>query len=699
MINRVEYELFSNNTNEKLDALVCDPYEILVSYPLFLNRFDDFEGTDNKNSYLEKFKIGKDLYEHDNTINTFDYNSFVYKNFCKGLEYKGKDLVFEDRYKNLYPNNILLCENNCTINNTDFDNQRINCLCTYKNEFDFGREEKVDDIFNNPNFYIPTQSPANAEAIKCLFNFTAKQTITTNVAFYYCFAIVAAEFALAIISSIIGINTITNYIKPILNKIQSMDFRKKSKAKKNNIYKEGDDGIDSEEGKNNNDTIFENDLDSNDNKEANYEINIKKSNNKISKNDNYYKAEYIPQEYNSKFFKSTDKGAIKKIDRSKLPFKIGKDTKLLLEKRNDIEYDSNYLDGQYSPSQNILIITDGANTNITNIVKYLKTEKLADNKLSTKNDMKVGDKRLFGNINTYYSKYTEKDLITVKKLKSNFAKPKFEEEGISEIFDEDSDDMKVDEESAGLFTLIRREQLFLRLDYKKYLEKKHPNNLAIILSEILDKIYIIKIILFLRKYDIFTHQLSLYLFCHILLMSLLCGFFTIRVIKKIWDQDDYPGAGFYILYGLISNIIIWIIYQIFLYIIDFRDKIKEIVLLQNELKQQESNDYDDNIDERNEKIFKKKYNQIISNIKCIIIVFYIIIFIIILFCTIYLISFFALYTGTRNLVIKSYYFSIIEILIIKFVYGFSLALLRTASRINKMEKVYKIVYIFDKYIS
>jgi hypothetical protein len=370
-----------------------------------------------------------------------------------------------------------------------------------------------------------------------------------------------------------------------------------------------------------------------------------------------------------------------------------------LEKRNDIEYDSNYLDGQYSPSQNILIITDGANTNITNIVKYLKTEKLADNKLSTKNDMKVGDKRLFGNINTYYSKYTEKDLITVKKLKSNFAKPKFEEEGISEIFDEDSDDMKVDEESAGLFTLIRREQLFLRLEYKKYLEKKHPNNLAIILSEILDKIYIIKIILFLRKYDIFTHQLSLYLFCHILLMSLLCGFFTIRVIKKIWDQDDYPGAGFYILYGLISNIIIWIIYQIFLYIIDFRDKIKEIVLLQNELKQQESNDYDDNIDERNEKIFKKKYNQIISNIKCIIIVFYIIIFIIILFCTIYLISFFALYTGTRNLVIKSYYFSIIEILIIKFVYGFSLALLRTASRINKMEKVYKIVYIFDKYIS
>ena len=725
LINRVEYGLFSNNTNEKLDALVCDPYEILVSYPLFLERFDDMVGTDNNNEYLEKFNIGKALYEQDNTINTFDYNSFIYKNFCRGLEYNGKDLVFEDRYKNLYPNNVLLCENNCTINNTDFENKRVNCLCTYKKDFDFDRKENVDDIFNNPNYYIPSQSPANAEAMKCLFNFTVQQAIAKNFAFYYCFTVAAVEIALALVSSIIGINTITNFIKPILNKIQNKDFRKKTKPKKsigfktdniitstnrpinnpprrnNNYNDDDDDEIDSEEVKNNNNnnTLSENDFDSNDNKDANYEINIKKSNNKIPKNDNYYKAEFIPQQYNSKFFKSTDKGVIKKIDRSKLPFKIGKDTRYLVEKRKDIEYESNYLDGQYSPTQNILIITDENNTDITNVVKYIKTEKLSDNKLTNKNDLKAGNNKLFGNLNTNYSKYTDKDLITVKKLKSNLVKPKFEEDGISELFDEDSDDMKVDGDNAGLFTLIRREQLFLRLDYKKYLEKKHPNNLAIFISEILDKIYLVKIILFLRKYDIFTHQLSLYLFCHVLLMSLLCGFFTIRVIKKIWDQDGYPGIGFYLLYGLVSNIIIWIIYQIFLYIIDFRDKIKEIVLLQKELKLQESYDYDDNIDERNEKIFKKKYNQTISHIKCIIIIFYVIIFIIIAFCTIYLISFFALYTGTRKRVIRSYIYSLIEIIIIKFVYGFSLASLRTASRINKMEKVYKIVYIFDKYIS
>ena len=74
-------------------------------------------------------------------------------------------------------------------------------------------------------------------------------------------------------------------------------------------------------------------------------------------------------------------------------------------------------------------------------------------------------------------------------------------------------------------------------------------------------------------------------------------------------------------------------------------------------------------------------------------------FIIIVFCTIYLISFFALYTGTRKRVFKAYYLSLIIILIIKFIYGFCLASLRIASKINKMKTLYKVVYILDKYIS
>ena len=34
LINPVEYEFFSSNTGEKIDASICDPNEIIISYPI-----------------------------------------------------------------------------------------------------------------------------------------------------------------------------------------------------------------------------------------------------------------------------------------------------------------------------------------------------------------------------------------------------------------------------------------------------------------------------------------------------------------------------------------------------------------------------------------------------------------------------------------------------------------------------------------
>ena len=93
--------------------------------------------------------------------------------------------------------------------------------------------------------------------------------------------------------------------------------------------------------------------------------------------------------------------------------------------------------------------------------------------------------------------------------------------------------------------------------YEKYISKSHPNILSIFLAEILDKIYLIKIFIFLKKFELLSMHISLYLFYHILLLSLLCGFFTINVIKRIWEESNYPSINFYLLYGLISHIIIY----------------------------------------------------------------------------------------------------------------------------------------------
>jgi hypothetical protein len=249
------------------------------------------------------------------------------------------------------------------------------------------------------------------------------------------------------------------------------------------------------------------------------------------------------------------------------------------------------------------------------------------------------------------------------------------------------------EENVGLYTLIKKEQALLRVSYNKYILKDHSNILSVFLAEILDKVYLVKICLFLKKFEIFGVHLSLYLFCHLFLFTLSCAFFTISTIKKIWSQDNYPGMQYYLLYGIITNIIVWVVYKIFLCLLDIQDNIKELIKENNKIKS-------DNIDENNNnKTVENKFKEIMSKLKCRIIIFYFVIFVFIIVFSLYLISFFAVYTGTKSYVLEAYIISIIEILLIKFVYGICLAALRVASKGSEFKGLYKLVYILDKYLS
>ena len=258
----------------------------------------------------------------------------------------------------------------------------------------------------------------------------------------------------------------------------------------------------------------------------------------------------------------------------------------------------------------------------------------------------------------------------------------------------------MNKDEINLFSLVKREQLFLRVEYDIYMEKNHGNALTLFLAEILDKIYFVKICLFLKKVDIFSIHCSLYILCHIILLSLLCGFFTIQIIKKIWEEDNFPGLNFYLLYGLISHIIVWVVYQIFLCLLDNQDKVKDLIILKNEFQNINVDNIDiEDIDDKNDDILRKKYNDAIFEIKFKTAIFYTISLLLSLFLTVYLISFFSLYTGTKRRVLKAYYISIIEILLIKFAYGFILFLLRLLSTVYRVKLLYDIVRIFNKYFS
>ena len=103
--------------------------------------------------------------------------------------------------------------------------------------------------------------------------------------------------------------------------------------------------------------------------------------------------------------------------------------------------------------------------------------------------------------------------------------------------------------------------------------------------------------------------------------------------------------------------------------------------------------------EQLQKNIEEKYDEIIKKIKVQTIIFYVIIILFTEFCSMYLVSFFAVYTGTKKYVLKAYYISIIEIVIIKFIYGLSLGSLRIAAEVNEYESLYNFVFACDKYLS
>ena len=327
LINQVEYELFSSKTMEKIDASICQPYELLISYPIFFNknRFNNYIGSSNQNEYKIKFEIGKELHKKNPQIDTFHFNNSVYKDICLGVEIQGKDLVLEDRYQYLYPNNASLCESNCTINYTDYDLERIVCSCTYKEVFDFNRkEEDRNDKLNDQNFELTKQSSANGQIIQCL----AKISIIKNEAFYYCLTVTIIEVSMVFVSAFYGVNYIYSNLVSLMNKANNNIDLFNNENKGYNKPKNGNEIIpstqralnnppkkssnDEPEEENNPNIVYNKNIEINNNKIFDLDQKNSKSNNNgnlnfdLSKNiDNKvktnFKAEYIPTSYNFNF--------------------------------------------------------------------------------------------------------------------------------------------------------------------------------------------------------------------------------------------------------------------------------------------------------------------------------------------------------------------------------------------------------------
>ena len=234
---------------------------------------------------------------------------------------------------------------------------------------------------------------------------------------------------------------------------------------------------------------------------------------------------------------------------------------------------------------------------------------------------------------------------------------------------------------------MKIEQRLLRKDYDFVESKLDYGFFILMIVEILDKIYITKNILFLQKYDILFLNLSIYVLYHVFLLNLLAMFFNIDVIKNIWNKENYPGFGFYLGYGLAACLVCWVIYIIFLCIMTNRGKYNEILSIKKSKKKTNKLH-----------LIGKKFNSLMSKVKIKLIVYTIVQFILIILFFIYLVTLCAVYNGTMSKIFAAYGIAILEIIIIKIIYGLVLAILRQYSLLNQKKGLYKIILFMDNYI-
>ena len=264
-------------------------------------------------------------------------------------------------------------------------------------------------------------------------------------------------------------------------------------------------------------------------------------------------------------------------------------------------------------------------------------------------------------------------------------------ETINDLSDNNEDDYSDDSISkdyfSGILDSVKSEQKLLRIKFESAIQTNQSGLFIMILTEVFDKIYLIKTICLLSEYDMFSIYFSLYLLYHLLLLSFVTCFYDIKTIHNIYIKDNYPTLSHDLGYGLLSCLIVWVIYKIFLCILNNDEIIKRYI----KKRINSSNDSENNVRKNN-----KKFNNLLCSIKTGMIVYFVIQFIFAVVCLLYVTVFCAVYEGTKKKVFKTYGIALLEVLIIKIIYGIILGILRKVGLRKQSRIIYKIVYYLDK---
>jgi len=133
-----------------------------------------------KDLELAKFDLTKKFAEQGYDI--YDINSDFYNDFCSPANLGDNDITLKDRKKEIYPNNITLCKNNCKYNGVNIEEQRVICSCNNNSDKNINNDEFPEE--DNGNFATYILDKINYKIFQCYLLFFDVKNLKKSYPFY-----------------------------------------------------------------------------------------------------------------------------------------------------------------------------------------------------------------------------------------------------------------------------------------------------------------------------------------------------------------------------------------------------------------------------------------------------------------------------------------------------------------------------------
>ena len=230
LVNEIEYAVYSNEKNERLDLSICSEETIQINYQIKNTSLLDL---DKINYYSE---IGIDIF---NSADDF------FNDICIPYSENNSDIILKDRIEDIYEN-YTVCESNCKYNGINISESIITCECTVKTNIDTNVNVKKLEL---NEIIIDTFTGSNIGIMKCyklVFNMTGKHK---NIGFILFTILIFLHVPIYIQYFRYNILYIQKFIYTELNKydywnclfnpIKKEKTKKEGKIKKNSIKIKG----------------------------------------------------------------------------------------------------------------------------------------------------------------------------------------------------------------------------------------------------------------------------------------------------------------------------------------------------------------------------------------------------------------------------------------------------------------------------